>query len=71
MQLWRFLWDYHSSYGHGMEGDEQELSDDLAEAILRDSPGVIVPAEQRMLEEPPQDRMMRGRGRPRKAIASE
>lgn len=63
MARWRFCWGYRSSYFQALEGDEVELSDELAEILLRDSPGVIVPAELRDVSEPPQDRMVRRGGR--------
>jgi hypothetical protein len=70
MARWRFSWGYRSSYFQALEGDEVELSDELAEILLRDSPGVIVPADdQRDMSEPPQDRMVRRGGRRGKAIS--
>lgn len=39
---YKFKWNYKSSYGGPwLKGDVVDLKDDLAEAINRDSPGVL------------------------------
>ena len=53
---------YHSDFATYQAGDVLQLDDDIAGWLNRDSPGVIaeiVASEQRAVEEPPQDRMVR------------
>lgn len=71
MPVYRYAWDYRSSYGGGREGDTVEIDEELAAAINRDSPGALVPVtaepepeSARAVDKPPSDRMHR-RGRTR------
>ena len=52
-------WDYASSYAAFNEGDVVDLEDELAEAINRDSPGVLAPVKARGADQPPADRMVK------------
>ena len=57
---YRFNWRYISSYGGPWEeGEVVELDDELAEALGRDSPGVLGEVKARALEAPPQDRQVK------------
>lgn len=73
---YRFQWSYRSGWGTWAEGDEHDFEPAVAEAINRDSPGVLVPvavevefvpapALERAVDAPPQDRMRRGPDRKR------
>lgn len=65
MKQYRVLWDYTSGYGGPWEaGDVISLDDALAEAINRDSPGVLSllgVADDAAPIAPPADRQMKRR----------
>jgi hypothetical protein len=53
-------WKYKSSLGGPwMKGDVVEIDDRLADAVNRDSPGVLKPAAEALSKEDRRDRMMR------------
>lgn len=62
MARYVWQWDYRSAYGAGEAGAEADLDERLAEAINRDSPGVLVPADEqtRAVESPPNHRQVTG-----------
>ncbi len=60
MKRYKVQWNYSSALGGPWrKGDVVELDPDLAEAINRDSPGVLVEAKARA-KKSSKDRMMRG-----------
>ena len=72
MARFLFGWDYRSNLGAGTKGEAVDLESDVADAINRDSPGVLTPevvapalvddeADTRALDAPPSDRMQRTR----------
>ncbi|MGQ0669333.1 MAG: hypothetical protein ACT4PO_06635 [Actinomycetota bacterium] len=60
MARYKVAWDYRSSYGAFDEGSVVEVDDELAEAINRDSPGVL-----RAVKAAAKDRMLKGSTRDR------
>ena len=59
MPRYVFNWRYRSSYGAGLAGEEVDLDEATAEAINRDSPGVLSEVETRAMDAPPSDRMVK------------
>ena len=59
MPRYVFGWNYRSNLGAGSAGDTVDLDPDVADAINRDSPGVLTAADTRALDAPPADRMQR------------
>lgn len=66
MPRYTWQWDYRSSLTVGVAGESTDMPDELAEAVNRDSPGVLVAESEtpstaeRAVDEPPHDRMVRG-----------
>ena len=57
MPAYQFQQRYRSSYGQGDKGDVVDLSEELAEAINRDSPGTLEP-KSRAIESAPNNRQV-------------
>lgn len=59
MPAFTFQWRYRSSYGEGEAGQTVDLDEATAEAINRDSPGVLVAGE-RAVKSAPKNRQVTG-----------